>query len=122
MIHWIDSIMGCQIRTVVVSLSRECRKIWEHRLRMNGEPKSPKKVCAESLSASQDSVGVQVRHHLRGRRDGRNCGWINEMKVARMQFRRMHTDQRDCVAQIVNGDQRISLGIVVIADGSRQLG
>jgi hypothetical protein len=47
--------------------------------------------------ASQDIVGVQVRHHLRGRRDGRDCGRICEMKVARMQFRRMHTDQRDCV-------------------------
>ena len=72
-------------------------------------------------SASQDIVGVQVRHHLRGRRDGRDSGRINEMKVARMQFRGMHTHQRDCVARIVNGDHRIALGIVMIADRSRQL-
>jgi hypothetical protein len=37
----------------------------------------------------QDSVGVYVRHHLRGRRDGRDCGRINEMKVAWMQVSRM---------------------------------
>ena len=66
-------------------------------------------------------MGVYVRYHLRGRSDGRDCGRVNEMKVARMQFRRMHIDQRDCVGQIVNSDHRIALGIVVIADGSRQL-
>jgi hypothetical protein len=69
----------------------------------------------------QDIVGVQVRHHLRGRRDGRDCSWIYKMEVARMQLGRMHTDQRDCVPRIVNGDHRIALGIVMIADRSRQL-
>ena len=66
-------------------------------------------------------MGVQVRHHLRGRCDGRDCGWIYEMEVARMQLRRMHTDQGDCVPRIVDGDHRIALGIVMIADRSRQL-
>ena len=63
-------------------------------------------------------MGVQVRYLLRG-----CCGcWIiYEMKVARMQLRRMHTQQRDFVARIVNGDHRIALRIVMIADGSRQL-
>ena len=61
---------------------------------------------------SQDIMGVQVRHHLRGRRDGRDCGRINEMEVAWMQLRRMHTDQRDCVARIVNGDYSIALGML----------
>ena len=64
---------------------------------------------------------MQVRHHLRGRRDGRDCGRIYEMEVARMQLRRMHTDQRDGVPRIVNGDHRIALGVVMIADRSRQL-
>ena len=66
-------------------------------------------------------MSVQIRHHLRGRRDGRNCGRIDEMKVAGMQLRRMHTHERDCVPRIVNGDYRITLGIVMIADRSRQL-
>jgi hypothetical protein len=42
------------------------------------------------------------------------------MKVARMQGRRMHAPQRDRVAGIVNGDDCIALGIVLIADGSSQ--
>jgi hypothetical protein len=41
------------------------------------------------------------------------------MKVARMQFRGMHTHERDCVARIVNRDHRIALGIVMIADRRR---
>ena len=49
------------------------------------------------------------------------CGWINEMKVAWMQISRMHPRQRDCVPSIVNGHHRISVAIVVIADGCRQL-
>jgi hypothetical protein len=64
---------------------------------------------------------VYVRHHLRGRRDGRDCGRINEMKVARMQVSRMHTYQCDRVASIVDGYDCISLGIVLIADGYGQL-
>jgi hypothetical protein len=39
---------------------------------------------SKMLSASQDIVGVEVRHHLRRRRDGRDCGRIYEMKVAGM--------------------------------------
>ena len=49
------------------------------------------------------------------------CGWINEMKVARMQVSRMHTHQRDRVSSVVNGYHCIPLSIVVIADGCRQL-
>jgi hypothetical protein len=67
-------------------------------------------------------MGVDVRYVLRGRRGASHCcGWIYEVKVARVQFRRMHTHQRDCVPRIVNGDHRIALGIVVIADGGGQL-
>ena len=44
-----------------------------------------------------------------------------EMKVARVQGRRMHTHQRDRISSIVDGDHGIALGIVLIADGSRQL-
>jgi hypothetical protein len=43
------------------------------------------------------------------------------MKVAWMQLRRMHAHERDRVPRIVNGDHGVSLSIVVIADGSRQL-
>jgi hypothetical protein len=52
---------------------------------------------------------------------GRCCGWIYEMKVARMQLRRMHPHERDRIARIVNGDHRISVGVVLIAHRRRQL-
>lgn len=61
---------------------------------------------------------------------GRCCGWIYEMKVARMQLRRMHPHERDHIVQvrrqqrltgIVYGDHGISVRIVMIADRRRQL-
>jgi hypothetical protein len=54
---------------------------------------------------------VYVRHHLRGRCDGRDCGRVNEMKVAWMQVSRMRTYQCDRVASIVDGYDRIALGV-----------
>ena len=49
---------------------------------------------------------------------GRCCGWIYEMKVARMQVRRVYTHQRDRIPSTVNVDHRISLGVVMIAPRS----
>jgi hypothetical protein len=73
----------------------------------------------EEFSHQKEIVGVQVRYVLRGRRGGRRCGRVDEMKVARMQVRRVYTHQRDRIPSTVNVDHRISLGVVMIADRTR---
>src|SRR5262245_24895940 len=51
------------------------------------------------------------RLSFQGRRP-RYGGLSDELKVTRMQGRRMHAHQRDCVPKIVNGYHRVSVDIV----------